>query len=70
MGGIIYIAAGMGYNPVEPNFLRYEDDRIGETVEMRRQVYDNWLVHKEEALKHIDTLPTHYEFLRDNIYNK
>jgi tryptophan halogenase len=70
MGGIIYIAAGMGYNPVEPNFLRYEDNRVGETPEIRRQVYDNWLKHREEVLKHIDTLPTHYEFLRDNIHNK
>jgi len=70
MGGIIYIAAGMGYNPVEPNFLRYEDARLGETPELRKQVYDNWLKHKEEVLAHIDTLPTHYEFLRDNIHNK
>jgi tryptophan halogenase len=70
MGGIIYIAAGMGYNPVEPNFLRYEDDRVGETPEVRKQVYEHWLQHREEVLKHIDTLPTHYEFLRDNIHNK
>lgn len=69
MGGIIYIAAGMGYNPVEPNFLRHEDERLHESPEMRAPVYENWLKHKEEVLEHIKTLPTHYEFLRNNIYN-
>jgi tryptophan halogenase len=69
MGGIIYIAAGMGYNPVEPNFLRYEDDRVGESPQLRRQVYDHWLKHKADVLEHINSLPTHYEFLRNNFYN-
>jgi tryptophan halogenase len=69
MGGIIYIAAGMGYNPVESNYLRHEDARVHETPEMRAPVYENWLKHKEEVLEHIKTLPTHHEFLRDNIYN-
>lgn len=68
MGGIIYIAAGMGYNPVESNFLRHEDQRMMETPEIRAQVYDNWIAHKEEVLQHIDTLPTHYEFLKTHIH--
>lgn len=70
MGGIIYIAAGMGYNPVEPNFIRYEDNKHHESAEIRRPIYDQWLVHKQEALAHIATLPTHYQFLKDTIYNK
>lgn len=70
MGGIIYIAAGMGYNPVEPNFIRYEDCKHLETPEIRRPIYDNWLKHRDEALAHIATLPTHYQFLKDTIYNK
>ena len=68
MGGIIYIAAGMGYNPVESNFLRYEDERLYESPELRRPVYETWLQHRDEVLKHIDTLPTHYEFLKTNIH--
>lgn len=68
MGGIIYIAAGMGYNPVEPNFLRYEDDRLHESPAVRGPVYDQWLQHRDEVLEHIGTLPTHYEFLMQTIY--
>ena len=68
MGGIIYIAAGMGYNPVEPNFIRHEDKRMMETPDIRRPIYNNWLKHKEEVLAHIETLPTHYEFLKTNIH--
>lgn len=68
MGGIVYIAAGMGYNPVESNFLRYEDRRMMESPEIRRPVYENWLKHRDEVLEHIKTLPTHYEFLRDTLY--
>lgn len=70
MGGIIYIAAGMGYNPVESNYIQYEDRKHYESAEARRPVYDMWLKHKEEALQHIHTLPTHYQFLKDTIYNK
>ena len=68
MGGIIYIAAGMGYNPVESNFLRHEDIRMYESPEIRNEVYETWLKHKEEVMQHINTLPTHYQFLKDNIH--
>ncbi len=68
MGGITYIAAGMGYNPIEKNFLTYEDKRVMDSPENRKSVYDNWLEHKAEVLKHIDTLPSHYEFLKTNIH--
>lgn len=68
MGGIIYIAAGMGYNPVESNFLRYEDERLFESPEARKPVYDSWIAHRNEVLEYIDTLPTHYQFLKDTIH--
>ena len=68
MGGIIYIAAGMGYNPIEANFIRYQDRKVNESPAIRRPVYDAWLKHRDEVLEHIKTLPTHYQFLKDNIY--
>jgi len=70
MGGIVYIAAGMGYNPVESNFLRHEDDRMRESPAIRRPVYEQWIAHRDSVMQYIDTLPTHYEFLKTNIYNK
>jgi tryptophan halogenase len=70
MGGIVYIAAGMGYNPVESNFVRHEDSRMMESPEVRAPVYQNWLDHRDQTLKVIEELPTHYEFLKTNIYNK
>jgi tryptophan halogenase len=70
MGGILYIAAGQGYNPVEPNYIRYEDTRRHESPELRATIYDKWLEHKEEVMAHIETLPTHYQFLYDNFYSK
>lgn len=68
MGGITYIAAGMGYNPMERNFMAYEDKRVLDSPEKRNVVYSTWLQHKEEALKHIDTLETHYQFLKRTIH--
>lgn len=68
MGGIIYIAAGMGYNPLESNFMRYEDARLMENIEERKKVYLNWLSHREQAMKIIAELPTHYEFLKTYIH--
>lgn len=68
MGGIVYIAAGMGYNPVESNYLRHEDQRMNETPDVRAPIYELWLEHKKAALEHISTLPTHYEFLKTNIH--
>jgi hypothetical protein len=70
MSGIIYIAAGMGYNPVDPHFLRYEDKKVMDSPELRQEVYATWENHRDRVLEYIDTLPTHYQFLKDTIYNK
>ena len=69
MSGIIYIAAGMGYNPVDPAKIRYQNLKYMETKEKQTEVYDVWLEHKEEVLKHIETLETHYKFLARTIHN-
>ena len=68
MSGIIYIAAGMGYNPVNPSKVAFQNFKFGEHVEDHKLVYDGWLAHKEEALKNIEQLDTHYEFLKKNIH--
>jgi hypothetical protein len=68
MSGIIYIAAGMGYNPVDLNKVRYLNGKYGETEEDHTKVYENWLEHREEVMAYIDTLETHYQFLERTIY--
>lgn len=70
MSGIIYIAAGMGYNPVNSHYLRFEDKRIFEDPASRKDIYANWCKHRDQTLEYIKTLPTHYQFLKDTIYNK
>ena len=70
MSGIIYIAAGMGYTPVDPHYLKHEDCRMLDTPELRKPVYESWDKHKEEIIAYIDTLPTHHQFLKDTIYDK
>jgi hypothetical protein len=68
MSGIVYIAAGMGYTPLTQSKADYLDKRYQEVPMYFDRVYDNWLIHKEEALKRIEKMPSHYEFLKNTIY--
>ena len=70
MSGIIYIAAGMGYNPMDKTHKAFLDEKYMETPGYEQAVYDTWLKHKDEVTKHIDTLPTHYEFLKKYIHKE
>lgn len=68
MSGIIYIAAGMGYNPMDRAHKRFMDEKYLEKPGYETEVYNKWLEHKEQVMAHIATLPTHYEYLKNNIY--
>lgn len=68
MSGIVYIAAGMGYNPIDVVNKDFTDNKYHELDGYEESVYGTWLQHKEEVMKEIDSLPTHYQFLKDNIY--
>lgn len=69
MSGIIYIAAGMGYNPVDLPYLRYEDNRYHERDGYWEEIYALWLEHRAEVMQRIEKMPTHYQFLKDNFYS-
>lgn len=69
MSGIVYIAAGMGYNPVDAAYIDYMSTKHFEGPMFWRESWDTWLKHRNEVLEHIDTLPTHREFLEQTIYN-
>lgn len=66
-GGIIYILAGMGYNPTN----KYHIDYIGmgqQEEQMLEVLTKNWDQRKEEKLSYIKELPSHYEFLKQTHY--
>jgi len=67
-GGIIYIAAGMGYNPIDTAYKEFADQKYYEIPGYETAVYNTWLKHREEVMQHIATLPTHAEFLAKYIY--
>jgi tryptophan halogenase len=70
MSGIVYIAVGMGYNPMDAAHKKFLDKKFLETPGYETEVRLKWEQHRDEVLAVIDQLPSHYEFLRDNIYNK
>lgn len=69
MGGIIYILAGMGHSPVNKFTVEYLDKRYREIPNYWEESYATWKQHRDQVLEVIDQLPSHYEFLRQNIYS-
>ena len=67
--GILFIAAGMGMKSVK-HFAAMEQilDARGETIDMIHDCKRKYEQYRDELVKHVNTLPSHYEFLRDNIY--
>ena len=66
MGGLPYIAAGMGYNPiyiseVHAGKLPTDENHWKET----KTKYEK---HRAETQLFIDKMPSHYQFLKDNLY--
>ena len=68
MSGIVYIAAGMGYNPIDKTHKDFLDGKYQERPGYADNVYANWEKHRDEVLKTIENLPTHNQFLADTIY--
>lgn len=68
--GKIFILAGMGLNPVSYPLTKLMSVRNPKTEDFWLEVRNNYLARKEKLLKLIDLLPTHYQFLRENIYNE
>ena len=68
IGGIVYIYAGMGLNPIDATHSNFLDRQYGEIENYRESVYAKWLEHRDEVLAYIDTLPSHYEYLKEHIH--
>ena len=70
MGGIPYIAAGMGLNPLDAtrvNFINKLDNQ--EHINYYNRTRDLWEIHLKYLKRIIKRLPTHYKYLLNNIYS-
>jgi hypothetical protein len=68
MSGIVYIAAGMGYNPLDSAHADYLNTKYKEMPNFWIEVENTWKKHRDEVLEYIESLPTHSEFLAQTIY--
>lgn len=68
MHGAIYILSGMGVKCIStPELIEYNSQLFDKTDELehtRRSYYQ----YKEQVENYIKQLPTHYQYLKDNIY--
>jgi uncharacterized protein YaaN involved in tellurite resistance len=65
----MYIAAGMGYNPMDPALKDFLDRKFKEPPGYETAVYQKWQEHQQQIQKIVAALPTHKEFLEKTIYN-
>ena len=64
------VTAGMGINPVSIQMAKREAYRFPGVVAMWENVRKKQEDRNNMMMQEIEKMPTHYEFLRDNIYGK
>jgi len=71
IGGLPYIAAGMGYLPtyVLGTGAPGSGTISPEEVEYFNDINKQFMMFTDQIKAYVDTLPTHYQFLKDNIYS-
>ena len=70
MAGLLYIATGNGYSPLSKlDYLDMQPEMWDQMKEEQVRQKDRYKGFKEKLQVHLDQLPTHYEFLKENIYN-
>jgi hypothetical protein len=64
-----YILAGLGVKAISTKELIYATDRhavdIDEEIGFTKRAYEQY---RDYVIDHVKTLPSHYQFLKDNIY--
>lgn len=68
LGGLTYLAAGMGYLPTY-KFGNGYGELTDEDVETFRNVEREYKMFADSVKSYIETLPSHYQFLKDHIYS-
>jgi flavin-dependent dehydrogenase len=69
MGGIVYIAAGMGLNPTDNGRVEFLLGEYGDS-QIDTQTWLTWQEHRVRLENEVKALPTHYEFLKSAIYGE
>ena len=68
MSGTLYIASGLGYNPIGKTDMEYKVEKGEVNIEELKSIAVSHNRYKAQVLKHLKKSPSHFEFLRDNIY--
>ena len=68
LGGIPYIAAGMGFNPITPTSLRLDSTRIDENDDDINNILSDYIIHVSEVMDKVYDMKSHYQFLTDEYY--
>tara|TARA_A100001234_G_scaffold115663_1_gene101486 strand:- start:472 stop:1221 length:750 start_codon:yes stop_codon:yes gene_type:complete len=68
LGGIPYIAAGMGYHPLTKTDYEYKMARGEFSLGYLNEVKDRHFHYRKNVLKYLKKQPSHYEYLKQRIY--
>tara|TARA_R100000005_G_C4981929_1_gene191487 strand:- start:64 stop:1659 length:1596 start_codon:yes stop_codon:yes gene_type:complete len=64
-----YIMAGMGYKPFSKKDLNKVRTELDPDIDKRLEsMYNEWRQYVDDLTEYVNTLPTSYEFLKENIY--
>ena len=58
----------MDYCPIGDYFYDLLCEDYPEVDDRVTQTYEQWKEHTENIIAYVQTLPTHYEFLKEHIY--
>ena len=68
LGGLPYIAAGLGYHPIAKTDYLYKMAREEFTLAYLNDIKTKHFRYRKSVLKYLRTQPTHYEYLKQRIY--
>jgi tryptophan halogenase len=68
LGGLPYIAAGLGYHPIAKTDYLYKMAREEFTLAYLNEIKTKHFRYRKSVLKYLRTQPTHYEYLKRRIY--
>lgn len=64
MGGLPYIAAGSGYNPLTDFDVNLVNTFSGNVDESWKITKAKWIIHNNSIKEKVSKMPTHYQFLK------